>query len=133
EFAISGPAAGHDRLKTTDDPTGTKVIGTFNNCSGGVTPWGTVLVAEENIHKYFARELPEDHPEKNAHKAMALGKKGLGWEKIYKRFDLSHEPHEPNRFGWVWEYDPYIPLGRSIPVKRTALGRFMHEGATCAL
>ena len=38
EFVVTGPAAGSDLLKTSVDPTGTKVFGTFNNCSGGLTP-----------------------------------------------------------------------------------------------
>jgi len=38
-ISISGPAAGHERLRTTADPTGRRVIGTFANCAGGVTPW----------------------------------------------------------------------------------------------
>jgi secreted PhoX family phosphatase len=50
---ITGPAAGHDRLKTHEDATGTRAIGTLNNCAGGVTPWGTYIMAEENFHGYF--------------------------------------------------------------------------------
>ncbi|MEM9268390.1 MAG: alkaline phosphatase PhoX, partial [Pseudomonadota bacterium] len=42
-MVISGPAAGHDLLKTDADPTGTASLGTFNNCGSGRTPWGTYL------------------------------------------------------------------------------------------
>ena len=127
EMVMTGPVAGNDRLKTSADATGTKVLGTLNNCAGGTTPWGTIVSGEENFHGYFLGELPADHPEAANYKRLGLPGGWYDWGNHHDRFDVSKEPNEGNRFGWMVEIDPMDP--NSIPKKRTALGRFKHEGA----
>ncbi|MBZ9710046.1 PhoX family phosphatase [Mesorhizobium sp. ESP7-2] len=127
EMALSGPVAGHDRVKTNADPSGMKVFGTINNCAGGVTPWGTYVMAEENIHGYFSGELPEGHKEAANYKRLGIPEGAYEWGGHYDRFNLAKEPNEPNRFGWIVEVDVNDP--NSVPRKRTAMGRFKHEGA----
>ncbi|MER7013072.1 PhoX family phosphatase [Saccharopolyspora sp. NPDC000359] len=129
-FELRGPAAGSDLLKTPVDPTGTRSFGTMNNCSGGVTPWGTILSGEENIHQYFANADQVTDPATRERLAR-YGIKGTAterkWERFDSRWDLAQQVNEPNRFGWIIELDPHDPS--STPVKHTALGRFKHEGA----
>jgi secreted PhoX family phosphatase len=132
EMAITGPAAGNDLMKTSADADGLQVIGTLNNCAGGVTPWGTVVSGEENFQQYFANlaELGEDNPAYASHARFDIpeGASERRWEEFYERFDVSKEPNEPFRFGWGIEFDPYDPA--SAPKKRTAMGRNKHEGHT---
>jgi secreted PhoX family phosphatase len=127
EIELAGPAAGCDRLKTSADPTGTKVLGTINNCAGGVTPWGTYVMGEENTHGYFSGELPDGHKETDNYKRMGVPQGAYDWGTYYDRFDIGKEPNEPNRFGWIVEVDVNDPT--STPRKHTALGRIKHEGA----
>jgi secreted PhoX family phosphatase len=124
---ISGPAAGHPRLQTIADPSGRRVFGMFNNCAGGVTPWGTWLTCEENFHGYFWGKIGDKHPEYRNYRRYGVPSNWFNWGAYEDRFDILKEPNEANRFGWVVEIDPFDP--QSKPKKRTALGRFKHEGA----
>ncbi|MFF2522573.1 PhoX family protein [Streptomyces liangshanensis] len=123
EFRLTGPAAGSALLRTSADRTGTKVLGTLNNCAGGTTPWGTTLHGEENFNQYFANASSTT----DLRYGIGTGATERKWELFDKRFDVKQEPNEPHRFGWVVELDPYDP--ESTPRKRTALGRFKHEAA----
>jgi uncharacterized protein len=129
---LVGPAAGDDRLKTSADRTGRRVLGTLNNCSGGVTPWGTTLHGEENFDQYFdvGGELDPRYTE-SYERYNITGMDSRGWSAVDERFDLSAEPTEVFRFGWIVEVDVLDPTAR--PRKRTMLGRMRHEGATVSL
>lgn len=132
EMELTGPAAGHDLVKTKTDPTGTKVLGTFNNCANGQTPWGTYLTCEENFNGYFSSS---DADIKLTAQQKRYGIKakdrGYQWAKFDERFDLAKESQEANRHGWVVEIDPFDPT--STPKKRSALGRFKHENAALTI
>lgn len=131
DMGVSGPAAEHPRMRTTEDPVGNNVRGTFGNCAGGVTPWGSTLVCEENFDGYFMGEL-SDEKERANYERYGMGlKRWYGWGRFYDRYDVAKEPHEANRHGWVVEYDPFDPERK--PVKRTMLGRCKHETATTTL
>lgn len=125
---IAGPARGHSLMKTSADPAGERVLGMLNNCAGGLTPWGTWLTCEENVNYYFWNDQAvETHPERAALQRYGIPKGWYQWARFHRRFDVGLEPNESNRFGWVVEIDPFDPA--SVPKKRTALGRFKHEGA----
>lgn len=134
-MSIDGPAAGHDLLKTEADPTGTASLGTMNNCGAGRTPWGTYLTCEENFNGYFGStgDMPTDETVAAGYQRYGVGPDGWGYDyhKWDDRFDVSKNPNEPHRVGYIVEIDPADP--DSTPVKHTALGRFKHENAAYAL
>ncbi len=104
-----------------------KPRGTFSNCSGATTPWGTFLSCEENFQDQVREfitpagtALPEDrklfsgmgdeHPTKLPFELEGLGT-GIT------------PPLDGRQYGWVAEIDP---VSKSMH-KHTWLGRFRHE------
>jgi len=156
---IEGPAAGHPSLRTLNSASGTMSRGTINNCASGPTPWGTYVTCEENWAGYFYRPPATDNVVRGAaSKAVqSLTRYGVtstsgsySWRTAvaadpgdwtFRRWDATQTGtsldgsddfrNEPNTFGYVVEIDPYNPA--TLPVKRTALGRFGHENAAYAV
>jgi uncharacterized protein len=126
EMKLAGPLAGHELVRTQADPDGTTVKGTMNNCGSGKTLWGTYLTCEENFNGYFGATGAQ--PAGKGYTRYGIGGESrYGYEKFDDRYDISKEPNEPHRHGFITEIDPADP--NSVPVKRTALGRFKHENA----
>ena len=128
---LTGPAAGDKRMRTSANPKGRTARGTIGNCSGGMTPWGTFLSGEENFNGYFDASGDLDPKHADSYDRYGLSGEGRGWGDVDDRFDLTKEPNEPFRFGYIVEIDPQHPKAK--PRKRTMLGRMKHEGATTSL
>lgn len=141
---LSGPVAGTEHLVTQYSPEGLMTRGTLNNCAHGVTPWNTYLAAEENWAGYFAN-TDTDIDRRQARYGIETRDTGrYQWHRAdqqsdqFSRFDASSRGaspaddfrNEPHAFGWMVEIDPMNP--DSVPVKRTHLGRFAHEGVIFA-
>ncbi|SDX74551.1 hypothetical protein SAMN05518669_106203 [Variovorax sp. YR634] len=149
EMTFSGPAAKTDYLKTKYSTDGSKTRGTLNNCANGTTPWGTYLTCEENWAGYFRRIKANDDPQRTAKEIASFTRYGVAsagrelWatvtpdtaDNLYGRWNtevigataVDDYRNGSNTYGWVVEIDPFAPS--STPKKRTALGRFGHEGA----
>ncbi len=101
------------------DKLGDRIIGSFANCAGGTTPWGTALSAEENFQAQVPEPVYADgtsfEPEK---RPFALGDEELfGQGNV---FGLAG-----NKYGWIVEVDPANP--NDYGTKHTWLGRYHHE------
>jgi len=123
--SFSGPAADSALLQT---PIANPPQRTLNNCANGYTPWGTYLSCEENFNGYFGTTGPWTPSAEQQRYGLTTNGFGYAWHLFDERFDLSNPDYrnEENRFGWVVEIDPTNE--NDTPVKRTALGRFKHEG-----
>jgi len=129
---ISGPAAGHHRMRNQFHPDGRATLGVLGACGGGKTPWGTVLVAEENFNFYFTGQT-DDPVEQASQQRYGVGGRAnyAHWTEHYPRYRSDLHPRVANGYGWVVEIDPYTPQWQ--PRKRTALGRCKHESANCVV
>ena len=90
-------------------------MGTFANCSGGVTPWGTILTCEENYEMFYG-ETDKSDPQNP--KRIPYEYLDYGWWR--------HYDNPPEHYGWVVEVNPK----RGTAKKLVALGRCAHECAT---
>ncbi|NQD55295.1 PhoX family phosphatase [Pseudomonas sp. CM25] len=139
---LAGPLRGTDHVKTRFSPTGTHCRGTNNNCGNGYTPWGTYLSGEENWPRYFVNKatLPSDQ----ARLGVRATNSEYSWESAagapcevddeFARFDVTPTGpsatddyrNEASTYGYIVEIDPFSATTRAV--KRTAMGRFRHEG-----
>ena len=147
EMEFTGPAKGNALVKTKFSTDGLKTRGTNNNCANGYTPWGTYVTCEENWLNVVARAAG-DNALRSAKEIAGLNRYSLpenrkspylwdtaGTDDLFVRWTSSvtgaaataDYRNIANTFGWVVEIDPFNPA--STPAKRTALGRFNHEGA----
>lgn len=141
---IAGPVRGSAHVVTKYSPDGTRTRGTLNNCAHGVTPWNTYMAAEENWAGYFVNNQGEQPREQRRYGVSSRERSRYGWElaaggeDAFIRFNAAATAatpaedyrNEPNTFGWMVEIDPFDP--NHVPVKRTHLGRFAHEGVIFA-
>lgn len=152
DAVLTGPAAGALQMVTKYSPDGTRTRGTVNNCAAGYTPWNTYVTCEENFAGYFRRIAATDNPRRSPKEVVALARYGVAgtgrelWatvtpdspDSLFGRWNAEATADTPfddyrnaaNTYGWVVEIDPFDP--HSLPRKRTALGRFAHEGAQLA-
>lgn len=151
DMKLTGPVAGTPYMITKYSPNGRRTRGTVNNCANGYTPWGTYLTCEENWAGYFRRTVAVDNPKRTAKEITSFARYGVAgagrelWatvtpdtpDNIYGRWNTEKlgtsadgsddYRNVHNTYGWVVEIDPFAP--NDAPRKRTALGRFGHEGA----
>ena len=140
---LSGPVGKTDWVKTPFSADGSQVRGTHNNCGNGTTPWGTYITAEENWAACFVNTGEVTAAQKRVGVSTKTGR--YQWETAagdateqngeFARFNITASGkdaltdwrNEVNGFGYLVEIDPYDPS--SIATKRTAMGRYAHEGA----
>ncbi len=144
---ITGPLRGTEHVKTKYSTAGTHCRGTNNNCGNGYTPWGTYLTCEENWPGIFVNK--GTRPEDQRRIGVGTSSGQYKWETAagdssevadeFARFDVTVKGasatddyrNEASTYGYIVEIDPYN--SNTLATKRTALGRFRHEGCAPGL
>jgi uncharacterized protein len=121
-LACTGPAKiifNKTKGQGYSDGLGDRIIGTFGNCAGGTTPWGTVLSGEENFQNQVAEAVYAD---------------GTPFSPSTKRFFINDGELfgqgnalglAGHKYGWIVEIDPANP--NDYGTKHTWMGRYRHE------
>lgn len=108
----SGPAAAVFRRPQRlgyNDGLGDRVVGTFANCAGGQTPWGTLLSAEENVQDHVVEAVYADGssppPSERPFRCDGERLSGLG-----NPFALAG-----NKYGWIVRAGDHPVSGGATP------------------
>ena len=107
-IALTGPVAG-----TATVAGATQVVGTFANCAGGYTPWGTAISCEEDYMGGYGEDSVNE----------------VEMDDTFRWLDDPDTAQRPEHYGWAIEVDPLTGTAR----KHTALGRFLHEAIAIAI
>lgn len=99
---LTGPVAGAETVGGA-----TEVMGTFANCAGGYTLWGTAISCEEDYMYGYGEDSVTE----------------VEMEDTFRWLDEPETAQRPEHYGWVIEVNPFTKAAR----KHTALGRFLHE------
>ena len=127
EMRIAGPAAGHDRLKTNDDPTGTKVLRHDQQLRRRQDALGHGADGRGELPRLLRRRRRPTPAEAANYKRYGVARQhGTPGAARSTASTSTRSRTSRNRYGWMVEYDPYDPS--SMPVKRTALGRVQARG-----
>ena len=105
-LASTGPAVAVFQMAGRmgyDDGLGSTIVGSFANCGGGTTPWGTVLSAEENIQTQVTEAVHADGSSAPPSQRPFLCRQGKlrGLGNVYGLAG--------NKYGWMVELDPDDP------------------------
>lgn len=87
-------------------------MGTLGNCSGGLTPWGTILTCEENYDGFYGERVYNE-----AGEPLLISD--------YWRWHDAYPENQTEHYGWVVEVNPKTGEAQ----KHIALGRCAHECA----